>query len=277
MTSRRTFIRLTTVAATLPVVASTLAIDSSAEAASTSTLDDDLKRQMLAKLTTELNDVNTAAIEVPYLQDIFFSWDLPEIAAAQVSAVVAFSFGDRVGGSTPAPGPINEQIADAVHQLYVLKPVMIYAQAEVASVLVTKYGVSASTLRSVQPATVSSSGTITYPTLDNVATAIVALKANAAAFGTVGVVTHRDQAKSAIQTCNAHGMTAYAVQEITLPNEYDAEASQPTNRRRALFLLNDMTNQFATLRLNIIAQEYPDRQRLQVDNRPLPGNSDFRR
>ncbi|KKB64658.1 hypothetical protein WM40_04395 [Robbsia andropogonis] len=258
MTSRRTFIRSTSVAAALPVIASTAGISKTVQAASAATLDADLKKQMLAKLTTELNDAHTAAIEVPYLHDIFFSWDLPFIPAAQISSIIAFSFGDRPGASTPLPGPINEAIADAVNQLYTLKPVMVYAQAEVASVLTTKYGMSTNNLQSVHPPAVASSGKVTYPTLDDVAVAILALKTNAAALGTVGVITHRDQTKRAIQTCTAHGMTAYAPNDITLPRNYDPHASQPTRRRRDLFLLNDMANQFASLRLQLITEEYPN-------------------
>ncbi|MHA7680263.1 hypothetical protein [Cupriavidus sp. PET2-C1] len=267
MSTRRKFLLSASTVATLPVMATALSVSGNAMAADTLVSDAELKRQMIGKLILELNDSTTANSEVAYLQDIFFTWDLPSINAAQVSAIVAYSFGDRpnaaIGSGTtqstlPAPGPINEKIADAVHQLYQLKPVMVFAQWEVASVLASKYQMNSTNLQSVKPPVVASNGTITYPTLDNVAAAVIALKGTAAAMGTVAIVTHRDQAKRAIQISRAQGMNAYAAQEITLPVDYDSQASQPTNRRRDLYLLSDMTNQFATLRANLIAQEYPN-------------------
>jgi len=261
MSTRRTFFLSTTAVAAVPLVTATLGASRAAIAAdSSSTVDIDLKRQMNARLTTQLKDATTAGTEVGYLEDIFFSWDLPTVAAARITSIVAYSFGNRPGapGATPLAGPINELIADAVHQLYLLKPVPVYAQAEVASILTSKYSMNSTLVHTFSPPTVASNGTITYATLDTVAAAISTSAGSAASLGTVAVVTHRDQAKRAIQTSIAHGMTAFAASEITLPVTYDAIASQPANRRRDLYLVNDMTNQFATLRLNLIAQEYPN-------------------
>lgn len=263
MSNRRKFLLSSSAAATLPALAATLAGCPCAMAADSISSDAELTRQMLGKLSVELNDPVTARIEVPYLDDIFFNWELPLIPAAQINAIVANSFGDRPAAasslsSLPAPGPVNEEIADAVHQLYQLKPVMVYAQSEVASVLTSKYQMNSTNLQSVSPPTVASNGTISYPALTDVASAIVALKGSAAALGSVAVVTHRDQAKRAIQTSKTSGMNAYAAQGIALPIDYDPQASQPANRRRDLYLLSDMTNQFATLRAKLIAQQYPN-------------------
>lgn len=263
MSNRRKFLLSSSAAVALPALAVTLAGSSRAMAADSIVSDAELTRQMLGKLSVELNDPATAKVEVPYLDDIFFSWDLPSIAAAQINAIVAYGFGDRPATTSgqsalPVPGPINEAIADAVHQLYQLKPVMVYAQSEVASVLTSKYQMNSTNLQAVSPPTVASNGTISYPALTDVASAIVALKGSAAALGTVAVVTHRDQAKRAIQTSKASGMSAYAAQGIPLPVSYDAQASQPAYRRRDLYLLSDMTSQFATLRANLIAQQYPN-------------------
>lgn len=263
MSNRRKFLISSSAAAALPALATTLVGNARAMAADSVPSDAELIRQMLGKLSVELNDPATARIEVPYLDDIFFNWDLPLIPAAQINAIVAYGFGDRPAAASsqstlPAPGPINEEIADTVHQLYQLKPVTVYAQSEVASVLTSKYQMNSMNLQSVSPPTVASGGTISYPALTDVASAIVALKGSAAALGTVAVVTHRDQAKRAIQASKASGMNAYAAQSIALPVDYDTQASQAANRRRDLYLLSDMTNQFATLRANLIAQQYPN-------------------
>jgi hypothetical protein len=270
MSTRRTFLLSTSVATTLPAMTAALSVSGNARASNVSVSDPELTHQMTGKLEAQLNDPATAAIEVPRLQDIFFTWSLPLIPAAEVSTIVAYSFGDRpnpANGSTygnspaesplPAPGPVNEQIANAVYTLHRVQRVMIFAQWEVASILRSKYQMNNSNLQSVLPPVVAGDGTVTYPGVAEVASAIIALRGSAAALGTVAVVTHRDQAKSAIQTSRMLGMTAHAALEITLPVDYDAQASQPVNRRRDLYLLSDMSNQFATLRTNLIAQQYP--------------------
>jgi hypothetical protein len=251
-------------------MAAALGASGNAMASDAAISDTELTRQMIGKLEVELNDSTTAGIEVPRLEDIFFTWSLPLIPPAQVTTIVAYSFGDQpnaaggnpsgnetAGSMLPAPGPVNEDIANAVYTLYQRQPVMVFAQWEVASILTSRYQMNSSNLQSVLPPVVAGNGTVTYPSVAEVARAMIALKGSATAMGTVAVVTHRDQAKSAIQTSRMLGMSAYAAQEVTLPVDYDAQASRPVNRRRDLFLLNDMTNQFATLRTNLIVQEYP--------------------
>ncbi|MGC1581879.1 MAG: hypothetical protein WA766_10355, partial [Candidatus Acidiferrales bacterium] len=76
-------------------MAAALSISRNASAADLPVSGAELIRQMTGKLDVELNDPTTASIEVPRLQDIFFTWDLPLIPAAQVSTIVAYSFGDR--------------------------------------------------------------------------------------------------------------------------------------------------------------------------------------
>ncbi len=240
-------------------------------ASNTPISDTELSRQMTGKLDVELNDPATAHIEVPRLEDIFFTWSLPSIPATQVRTIVAYSFGNRkastdintsVGGTIqsalPVPGPVNEKIAGAVYSLYRLKPVMVFAQGEVASILASRYGMNDSNLRVVLPPTVASDGSTASSTVAQVAAATIALNGSAAAMGTTAIVTHRDQAKSAIGTSRALGMAAYAAQEIVLPVDYDPLASQPMNRRRDLYLLGNMSSQFASLRTNLIAQAYPN-------------------
>lgn len=86
---------------------------------------------MIGKLNAELNDSTIANTLEPYLMDVGFTWDLPLVPAAQVNTIVAYSFGNRpnaasgntssTGGNQaafPDPGPINEALADAVHQIY---------------------------------------------------------------------------------------------------------------------------------------------------------------
>ncbi len=195
MSSRRKFLISTSTAAVLPAAAAMLAVSSNAWASDALISDAELQRQMLGKLTVELNDSTIASTEAPYLKDIFFSWDLPlrfPLLRSALSSRTASLTGQLLQGGAsstggtgqsqlPQPGPINEEIADAVHQRVQSKPVMVYAQWEVASVLASKYQMSSANLQSIKPPTVASNGTISYPALDDVAAAIIALQGTAAA------------------------------------------------------------------------------------------------
>nr|WP_301290931.1 hypothetical protein [Robbsia andropogonis] len=229
-----------------------------------------LTAAMQEKLSAELHDTATARTLVPTMLDIGLTWDLPLIAASQVTSIVAYSFGNRpnaASGNTsatataqaalPDPGPINEALADAVHQLYLLTGAKVYAQWEIARFLASKYRMTSANLQSIEP-NIASDGSVTYLSTDGVAAAIIGFAGSAAALGNVGVVGHRDHAKRCIETSQARGMNAAAVQEITLPVNYDALSGQPWTRRRHLYLVHDMYAQLMAKSAALTSQACPE-------------------
>lgn len=253
MQTRRNFL------AAAPALAALCAASTPGFADSVSLSDSELQRQMLGKLTNELNDPAVAGTETGYLFNAFFSWTPPTIDASQVTAIVAYSFGSRAGaaGAAPLPGPVNEQIADAVFQLRQKTAASIYAQQEVASVLASKYQLTAGVVSIPTPTGASSTGA-PVPTPDGVAAAIVKQAGTAAALGKVAVVTHLDQASLAVQVSNAAGMNGAVPAGLSLPSTYDVSAQQPALRRRDLYLLGNLSAQLGLLRLRLINQEYPN-------------------
>lgn len=244
--------------ASAPALAALGAASTPSRAGDVPASDAELQRQMRGKLTAELGDSVVAGSETGYLFDTFFSWLPPAIDPAGINAIVAYAFGNRAGGGAgamPVPGPVNEQIADAVFQLQRKTPVPIYAQWEIAQVLASKYALGG--VVSVAPPVVAN-GKVSTPALDGVATAVIKQAGTAAALGNVAVVTHRDQASLAVQTSNAQGMKAGVAAGLGLPLAYDTSALQPSNRRRDLYLLTSAGSQLGTLRLALIAQEYPN-------------------
>lgn len=228
-----------------------------------------LQAQMAGKLTAQLGDAAAVNAIQPALTDVGFTWDLPTIAAAQVNTIVAYSFGNRpnaASGNTsstgvnqaalPDPGPVNEALADAVHQIWLLKPVKVYAQWEIARFLVSKYQMGTSVLTSIEPV-IASNGSIVYLSTAGVAAAAVTRAGGAAAMGNVAVVGHRDHAKRCIQTSQQAGMTAFAAREVTLPTVYDPLSGQPWTRNRSLYLVHDMFAQMITKAMIATAQAYP--------------------
>lgn len=251
MTTRRHFLASTSLlAASWAAVAPAFASDAPVS-------DAELQRQMLGKLTNELNDRATATDETGYLFDTFFSWTPPTVDTAAINTIAAFGFGSRAAtsGTTPVPGPVNEAIADAVFQLRQKISVPIYAQQEVASVLASKYGLTAGVTSIATPALAAGSP---IPTPDGVAAAIVKQAGSAAALGKVGVVTHSDQASIAVRVSTAAGMQAAVPAGLTLPSLYDTSAQMPALRRRDLYLLSNAGVQLGMLRLDLIAREYPN-------------------
>lgn len=269
MQTRRSFLVSASTTAAVPILASALGGCGGSLSNETPISDAELQAQMIGKLNAELNDSATANTLEPSLMDVGLTWDLPLVAAAQVNTIVAYSFGNRpnaasgntssTGGNQaafPDPGPINEELADAVHQIYQLNPVKVFAQWEIARFLVSKYQMNSTNLHSIEPV-IASDGSITYLSTDGVAAAIVALEGSAAAMGTVAVVGHRDHAKRCIQTSVGRGMKAYAVKEVTLPVNYDPQSGQAWTRNRGLYLVHDMYAQLAVKSATLTAQAYP--------------------
>ncbi len=251
MTTRRHFLASTSVLAASCAAATTVF------ASDAPTSDAELQRQMLGKLTNELNDRATATDETGYLLDTFFSWTPPTVAAASINTIAAFSFGNRAGASAaaPVPGPVNEAIADAVFQLRQKVAAPIFAQQDIAGVLASKYGLTAGVTSIATPALAAGSP---IPTPDGVVAAIVKQAGSAAALGKVGIVTHRDQASLAVRVSNAAGMQAAVPAGFTLPSLYDTSAQMAAMRRRDLYLLSNAGMQLAMLRLDLINREYPN-------------------
>ncbi len=251
MTTRRHFLASTSaLAASCAAATPVFASDAPAS-------DAELQRQMLGKLTTELNDRATAADETGYLFDTFFSWAPPTVDASLIRTIVAYGFGSRAAasGTVPVPGPVNEAIADAVFRLRQTIAAPVFAQQEVAAVLASKYGLTSGVTSIATPAAVAGSP---IPTPDGVAAAIVRQAGSAAALGTVAIVTHADQASIAVRVSNAAGMQAAVPAGLALPTFYDTSAQQPAMRRRDLYLMSNAGMQLAMLRLDLINREYPN-------------------
>lgn len=228
-----------------------------------------LHRAMSITLTHELGSAPAAAAIEPILYDVSVVWDLPLVPAASIDSIVAYAFGNRPnadsgvtdpnGGTQvalPDPGPTNELLADAVHAIYTLKPVMIYAQWEIARFLVSKYGMTPEQVYSVEPI-INADGTITYLSTDGVALDAIHHAGSAAALGQVAVVGHRDHAKRCIQVSESRGMNAGVAAEVPLPVEYDAESGQAWTRNRGLYLVHDMYAQLFLKAIALTAAAYP--------------------
>lgn len=214
---------------------------------------------MQTKLGQELSDPAVAAVLAPSILDAGFEWTPPMRPAAELRALIAYSFGNRLAAdpkARPEPGPVNEALADTVVRVHTLLPTgaRIYAQWEIAQFLTSKHGLK--DVVSIEPV-IAADGTVTYLSTDGVAEAAITRAGGAAAIGPVAVVGHRDHAKRCVLTSRARGMDAWVAKEVALPVAYDTGSGQPWTRRRDLYLLHDMAAQMMMLRAEKIAEAYP--------------------
>ena len=222
--------------------------------------DAELERQMLSKLTTELNDATLAKTETQYLMSTLFNWVAPTIETKSIQTIVAYSFGYRASLdplAMPEAGPINEQIADAVYILYQMTQAPIYAQWEVATVLKAKYHLDSTKVITVGTPKVTSTG-VTVATLDEVISAILLKAGSAKALGHVAVVTHRDQQALAVDISKAKGLQAAAPADIKMPMEYDVLCLPKNNRKRNWYILTSVATRLGMLRMQLITEQYPN-------------------
>ncbi|VTX75227.1 hypothetical protein [Acinetobacter ursingii] len=256
MLTRRRFLTLAPSIVGLCTIGSSVFATVSTLAAS----DAELKRQMLGKLTTELNDATLANTQTQNLFKTLFNWDTATFDLNTINTIVAYSFGYRPalnGNTMPESGPINEQIADAVYMLYQMNPVLIYAQWEVASILKSKYHLESDKVISVANPTINTNGVVTA-SIDQVADMIVKKANSAIGLGKVAIFTHADQQSLAIDISKIYGMNAAIPKGIVMPISYDIDALPAQNRRRDLYILTNLSTRMGLLRTQLINQKYPN-------------------
>jgi len=206
--------------------------------------------QLQDALGKALADPHLAARLAPVLLDVGFTWDAPSQPAKSFRTIIAYSFGNRPalpGASSPAPGPINRELADAVIAAQSRShAAVIYAQWEIASFLKSEQNIGE--VVAIDPV-VAPDHTVTYLSTDGVAQAAIAhAGGDAAKLGRVCVIGHHDHAKRCVEVSRARGMDAWAMDGLPLPSDYDAESDQPWTRNREIYLIHDMAAQLMQIR-----------------------------
>lgn len=199
---------------------------------------------------TALDDPKVAAKLTPVLLDVGFTWKAPSQAASTFRTIVAYSFGNRpavAGATSPAPGPINEMLAEAVLEAQRKShAVTIYAQWEIANFLKGKDGIGK--VVAIDPVA-AADGSVKYLSTDGVAEAIVTMVGgDAKKLGGVCVIGHHDHAKRCVETSRGRGMDAWAMEGLVLPINYDSLSDQAWTRDRETYLLHDMFAQLGQIR-----------------------------
>lgn len=215
---------------------------------------DDFRKHLIEYLASQLHSRDAAEAIAPALMESAFDWRPRTIAPAKIDRIVAYAFGNRLDPKDPKafpfPGPVNEELADTVMQLYRIKPVRIYAQWEIARYLQGKHALK--DVVSIEPVK-RPDGNYEYLSTDGVARASVAHEGgDGAVMGVVGIIAHFDHMQRSVDWSRLRGMNAFIPEGISMPTTYDPLSGHEWTRRRDIYLMHDIVTRLQMLRTNAI-------------------------
>jgi hypothetical protein len=209
----------------------------------------DLADEALAvEIVDGLDDAVVAQLEEAVSGDAgdpLLSFLPPTAPPEEFDSVVVFAFGNRTDADgNLIPGPTNEALAATVAAFVADHPVPVFAQWEVADVLIADGVAEVTSIDSETDA----DGDVVYLSTEGVAEKAVALAASAGTeLGRVAVIAFRDHAARSVMTAERAGMTAAAPAGMELPADYDGESTQPWTRDRATFVSTDLAGRLLTI------------------------------
>jgi hypothetical protein len=159
----------------------------------------------------------------------------PSVHAADVTMIVAFSFGNRVGADgSVEPGPVNHRLAVAAARAHAVTGAVVFAQWEIARVLHTQRLVGDDVVRFIEPSRRPDGGA-EYLNTATVARAAIEGRSSMDK-GAVAVVAHADHAARCVGELARLTVRAGVLVGLALPTDYDNRSGQPwtTNRDRYL-------------------------------------------
>lgn len=197
-----------------------------------------LSPALLAKLESE---VPLAAVKKSPL----LAYRPVSLPANSVKSVIAFEFGNRVAADgTISAGPTNQALAAVTAEYAKNHHVPIYAQQQIAEILVAD-GVKGVT--SINPV-VGANGQTTYlSTAGVVAQAVSDAKTSGTPMGKAGIIAFSDHADRAVLTAEAAHLVAGAPTGVKLPSTYDPGSGQSWTTSRLSYLETDLTDRILTL------------------------------
>ncbi len=162
----------------------------------------------------------------------------PRVHAADVTMIVAFSFGNRVGADgSVEPGPLNRRLAAAAVRAHAATGAVVVAQWEIARVLRTQRLVADEVVRSIEPARRPDGGT-EYLNTATVAQAAIEGRSSMAG-GAVAVVAHADHAARCVDELGRLTVRAGVLVGLALPTDYDEWSGQPWTTTRDRYLAHE--------------------------------------
>lgn len=201
-------------------------------------------------LQTELGDAAIGRQLAETLWDVGMTWTAPAVAPEQISAIMAFTFGNRMlPNGNRSPGPVNQRLADIAVRLHAMSGARVFAQWEVAEAIGSQIPAAAVVAinpghdERAEPVYLSTSGVI----------AEIARQVDPGSLGQVGIVAFGDHLFRCVTTACAFGFEAAAPAGFIMPRDYDAQSGQPWCRSRMAYLLHDIMIRVTERRAAVLA------------------------
>ncbi|MEJ1964522.1 MAG: hypothetical protein WDO56_24420 [Gammaproteobacteria bacterium] len=215
--------------------------------------DEEVIAAVTRRLVAQVSDPAAAARLARYLFDVVLTWRPPTIPVASIDSIIAYSLGFRLHEDEsiePAPGPINEQLADCMAKLAAAVPrAKLYAQWEVARVLHSKHGLE--NVVSIERV-YTEKGEMTYLSTAGVTEQILTMAGGPASLGRTVVIGHHDHAWRCWDVCKRRGIDAYAAEGLQLPADYDPLSGQSFTRSADVWQIYDLAVRIGEERRRLI-------------------------
>ncbi|MGF1735434.1 hypothetical protein [Photobacterium satsumensis] len=199
--------------------------------------DAELESAISAKLETQLKDKAVADYTAEFIMENLLTWEGEPLELSEADSIMAFAFGNRLmENGNQVPGPMNEQLADTVVEVYKATGKPVYAQWEIAQSIGDR--IPADKLFSINPV-IAADGTLTY--LSSIGVADTAVQMAGGDLGKTVVVAFREHSLRTLTTAKAFGIDAYAPAGVELPHKYDTQSGQGWTRDQQTFVFHELT------------------------------------
>lgn len=215
--------------------------------------EEQLSAAIESRLMGQLNNAETAADMTRFLMQQVLTWKAETIDIKQADTIIAYAFGNRIDkNGNKLPGPMNQQLADLVVDVYNEKRMPVYAQWEIAEAIGGR--IDADDLIPVYPK-VDDSGQVIYLSTLGVAEETVRLAKGVDNIGTALIIAFYEHHLRAVSLSRAAGIRAYAPDGFALPNHYDEKSGQPWTRDNAIFTLYEVGTRAFYARERLMAEQ----------------------
>lgn len=212
-----------------------------------------LRAELQVHLQSELDDPTIARALVDIVWQDALSWRAPVTPVDEITAIVAFTFGNRMlPNGNREPGPVNAALANVVAALHQKTSARIFAQWEVASMLPDE--VPRDCLTTINPAR-DGRGEPVYLSTSGVLEEI-ARQSPPQSLGCVATVAFADHLCRCVTTARRLGFDAYAPAGVRMPATYDPLSGQAWCRDRLAYLLHDMMIRLTERRAEIVGSRW---------------------
>ncbi|WP_299492674.1 hypothetical protein [uncultured Shewanella sp.] len=202
-----------------------------------------LSEAIFSRLKTQLGDAALANDLTQFVMQQVLTWKAEMRDVEQGDSIIAYSFGNRIDEKgNKLPGPMNEQIADRVVDIFKQNPKPVYAQWEVAEAIGER--IPPAFLFSIYPK-IDAKGEVIYLNTLGVAKEAIRLAKGVEGLGTAIVVAFADHSLRAVNLSREVGIDAYLPKGVSLPQDYDADSGQPWTRSREAFTLYEIKTRAA--------------------------------